>query len=196
MTTTWNCLVGMGPGEPDLGHEVGAVHNDRYSFLISAQPDKTYWFVFMRVDKPYSTYKRPRYTEKDAEAAAASMAEHPISGTKVFGELWKNRWRGVLVDIEEGVLDHWHFGRSVLVGDAAHKVLDLEIRCRAMANVVIRLLQISHLEGILVWKASRFLRICSIERSELILRPIHLRILLKLFFRNTKRSRSHAHGRL
>lgn len=127
MTTSWNCLLGMGPGEPDLGHEVGAVHNDRYSFLISAQPDKTYWFVFMRVDKPYSAYKKPRYTEKDAEAAAASMAEHPISGTKVFGELWKNRWRGVLVDIEEGVLDHWHFGRSVLVGDAAHKVLDFKI---------------------------------------------------------------------
>ena len=22
MTTSWNCLLGMGPGEPDLGHEV------------------------------------------------------------------------------------------------------------------------------------------------------------------------------
>lgn len=103
----------------------GAVHNDRYSFLISAQPDKTYRFIFMGVDKPYPANKKPRYTEKDAEAAAASMAEHTISGTTVFGELWKNRWRGVLVDIEEGVLDPWHLGRSVLVGDATHKILDL-----------------------------------------------------------------------
>ena len=196
MTTTWNCLVGMGPGEPDLGHEVGAVHNDRYSFLISAQPDKTYWFVFMRVDKPYSTYKRPRYTEEDAEAAAASMAEHPVSGTKVFGELWKNRWRSVLVDIEEGVLDHWHFGRSVLVGDAAHKVLNFGIRCRDMANTVNRLLPTSHLEAILVWKVLHFSRTCSIEKSKLVLRPSHLKILLTRSFRNTKKSRSHEHGRL
>lgn len=186
----------MGPGEPDLGHEVGAVHNDRYSFLISAQPDKTYWFVFMRVDKPYSTYKRPRYAEKDAEAAAASMAEHPVSGTKVFGELWKNRWRSVLVDIEEGVLDHWHFGRSVLVGDAAHKVLGLGIQCRDVANVVNRLPPTSHLEGILAWKALHFSRICSIGRCKLVQRSSHLRIVLTLFSRNTKKSRSHGHGRL
>ena len=111
----------------------GAVHNDRYSFLISAQPDKIYWFVFMRVEKPYSAYQKPRYTEKDAEAAAASMAEHTISGTANFGELWENRWRGVLVNTEEGVLDPWHLGRSVLVGDATHKILDLgdSIRGRA-----------------------------------------------------------------
>lgn len=84
MATTWNCLLGMGPGEPELDHEIGAVHNDRYSSLVSAQPDKTYWSVFLGVDRPYSTYKRPRYTERDAEDAAASMAEHPISGTKSF----------------------------------------------------------------------------------------------------------------
>ena len=42
MTTTWNCLLGTGPGEPELDYEVGAVHNDRYFFLVSAQPDKTY----------------------------------------------------------------------------------------------------------------------------------------------------------
>ena len=27
-----------------------------------------------------------------------------------------------MVDIEEGVLSRWYFGRTVLVGDAAHKV--------------------------------------------------------------------------
>ncbi len=160
MTTTWNCLLGMGPGEPELDHEVGAVHNDRYSFLVSAQPDKTYWFVFMRVDKPYSTYKRPRYTEKDAEDAAASMAEHPISGTKVFGELWRIRWRSVMVDIEEGVLNHWHFGRSVLVGDAAHKVSNSVVSARVIANAA----NTSHLilpsAVTLVWKVWQLSRIC------------------------------------
>ncbi|KAI9690115.1 MAG: hypothetical protein M1822_009076 [Bathelium mastoideum] len=115
MTTTWNCLVGVDPGEPDLDHEIGAVHNNGYSFLVSAQPDKTYWFAFRRATKPYSTYRRPRYTEKDAEEATVSMAEQPISRTKLFGELWRNKWRSALVDVEEGVLDNWHFGRTVLM---------------------------------------------------------------------------------
>ena len=160
MTTTWNCLLGMGPGEPELDHEVGAVHNDRYSFLVSAQPDKTYWFVFMRVDKPYSTYKRPRYTEKDAEDAAASLAEHPVSGTKVFGELWKKRWRGVMVDIEEGVLNHWHFGRSVLVGYAAYKVSNPAVSAGVLADAANRSHPTLPSAVILVWKVWQLSQIC------------------------------------
>ena len=157
MTTSWNCLLGIGPGEPDLGHEVSAVHNDRYSFLISSQPDKTFWFVFMKVDKPYSAYKRPRYTDEDAEKAAATFAEYPLSEFKVFGELWKRRWRCTMVDIEEGVQDVWHFGRTVLVGDAAHKVKRvIGVDFNFLANMMIRLLLILLSAETLVWKASPF----------------------------------------
>lgn len=59
---------------------------------------------------------------EDADKAADSVASHPISDSLEFGELWRTRMRGQLVSIEEGVFKHWHFGRLVLAGDAAHKV--------------------------------------------------------------------------
>ena len=40
-----------------------------------------------------------------------------------------------MVDTEEDVLSHWHFGRSVLVGDAAHKLSRPEANARVIADV-------------------------------------------------------------
>lgn len=65
---------------------------------------------------------RPKYTDLDAEAAAALVADHPVSDSLVFGEIWKQRFRGHLIALEEGVFDHWTFGRIALAGDSAHKV--------------------------------------------------------------------------
>lgn len=47
---------------------------------------------------------------------------------KVFGELWKNRIRAHLIGLQEGLFDHWSFGRIVLVGDSAHKVRQRQLR--------------------------------------------------------------------
>ncbi|TAQ89191.1 hypothetical protein B7494_g2482 [Chlorociboria aeruginascens] len=120
--TTWTCLLGMGPPEPELPLELSGVHNDKTSFLIASRPDVTFYFTFFKVPKPYSQYTRPRWTEEDANKAAASVADRPISESLVFGDLWKKRFRGQIVDLEEGILEHWHFGRMVLVGDSAHKI--------------------------------------------------------------------------
>lgn len=122
MMTSWTCLVGMGPGTPGLRSELSCTHNNGYNFLIGTQPHRTFFFVFFRVDKPYSQYTRPRWTEKDANEAAAKVLDHPISENLVFGDVWRRRTRAQMVDIEEGVLSRWYFGRTVLVGDAAHKV--------------------------------------------------------------------------
>lgn len=113
----------MGPAAPGLGdRDMTVVHNTRYSFLILTQPDHLFFFVFFRLEKSFSWPKRERYTDGDAEALAASVADHPIAPTMVFGELWNQRYRGSLISIEEGVLEHWHHGRIVLAGDSAHKV--------------------------------------------------------------------------
>ncbi|KAL9127723.1 MAG: hypothetical protein Q9217_003453 [Psora testacea] len=123
MKTNWKCLVGMGPAAPGLGErDMTVIHNNRYSFLALTQPDRVFWFVFFRLDKPYTWPKRERYTDEDAEKLAASVADHAVSPTMVFGELWQKRYRGMLIPIEEGVLEHWHNGRIVLAGDCVHKV--------------------------------------------------------------------------
>lgn len=122
--TTWTCLFGFGPGEPNLRNELSvSSFSGSRCILLATQPRQTFFFVFWKPKKPWSRYTRPRYTEEDAEEAAKSVADLPINETMVFAELWNKRHRAQLADIEEGVLSRWHYGRHVLVGDAAHKVL-------------------------------------------------------------------------
>lgn len=105
-----------------MKNELSVVYNKGHSFLLGTQPKRCFYFVFQRVKEPWTRYNRPRYTQEDAEKMAADVADMPVSETMVFGELWRKRWRGALVDIEEGVLNRWFYGRTVLVGDTAHKV--------------------------------------------------------------------------
>ena len=123
IVTSWKCLVGVAPATPELGErDMMVVHNDHYSFLFLTQPDKTFFFVFFRLQQPFTWPHRQRYTDEDAETLAASVASHPLCETLVFGELWKKRIRGSLISLEEGVLQHWSHERIVLVGDSVHKV--------------------------------------------------------------------------
>ncbi|KAL8878770.1 MAG: hypothetical protein Q9192_008371, partial [Flavoplaca navasiana] len=85
-------------------------------------PNQTYFFVFFKLPKQAKRSFKCRWTSEDADKAADSVASHPISDSLEFGELWRTRIRGQLVSVEEGIFKHWHFGRLVLAGDAAHKV--------------------------------------------------------------------------
>lgn len=113
----------MGPPAPEMGDRtMTCVHNKGYSFLILTQPDKVFFFVFFRLSQAFTWPTRKRFTPADADSAAARVADHPVSESMVFGELWAQRTRGSLISLEEGILGHWHFGRIVLAGDAVHKV--------------------------------------------------------------------------
>ncbi|KAI4086322.1 MAG: hypothetical protein LQ344_007645 [Seirophora lacunosa] len=109
-------------GEPQMKNELSVVYNKGHSFLLGTQPKRCFYFVFQRVREPWKRYNRPRYTQEDAEKMAADVANIPVSETIVFGELWRKRWRGAVIDIEEGILNRWFYGRTVLVGDTAHKI--------------------------------------------------------------------------
>lgn len=120
--TQWKCLIGVTAPKPDAITEsdMTVVHNSGYSFLLLAQPTATFFFVLFHLDKPIQG--RVRYTNDEAEKLAATLADHPITETLKFGELWEERRRGALIPLEEGVLEHWHSGRIALAGDAVHKV--------------------------------------------------------------------------
>ncbi|KAL9037252.1 MAG: hypothetical protein Q9180_003827 [Flavoplaca navasiana] len=93
-----------------------------FSFLFLSKPDQTYFFVFFKLPKQVKRSVNCRWMSEDTDKAADSVASHPISDSLEFGELWRTRIRGQLVSVEEGVFKHWHLGRLVLAGDAAHKV--------------------------------------------------------------------------
>ena len=80
------------------------------------------FFVCIREPGTTSWITRRRFSQEDAEREASKIADLPVNEHVLFGEIWARRYRGYLGSMEEGILKHWHFGRMVLVGDAAHKV--------------------------------------------------------------------------
>ncbi|KAH8645851.1 putative FAD-dependent monooxygenase [Tricladium varicosporioides] len=119
----WTALVGFCPTLPSMSNcDMSCTHYEGKSFLIINQKQWTFFFVFFKNVERLYWPSRPRWTKEDAEKKATSCADCPISDTQVFGELWKNRERGELVNIEEGLFKHMYFGRIVLAGDAVHKM--------------------------------------------------------------------------
>lgn len=80
-----------------------------------------FFFVFIKHDRTYRWPDFPKYTPRDIDTQAASLAALPVNDKVLFGDIWAKKLRVDLANVEEGVFQHWHSGRIVLVGDAAHK---------------------------------------------------------------------------
>ena len=116
-------MVGFSPTLPSMSNcDMSCTHYPGKSFLVIGQKTYTFWFVFFRNAERRYWPSSPRWTQADADKRAAECADCPISDTQVFGELWRSRVRGELVNVEEGLFKHMYFGRIVLAGDAVHKV--------------------------------------------------------------------------
>lgn len=66
--------------------------------------------------------KRTYFGQNDAEDAAKPWLDVCVGEGITFGDLWRKKTAGGTANYDEGVLQWWHWGRMVLVGDAAHKV--------------------------------------------------------------------------
>lgn len=127
--TDWKAVIGVAPQMPGLGvQDMTSVSDKGQTFIAFSQPDRIYFFFIFRVDEPYTYPARPNSKDADRDALVESVADHPISDTLLFGELWKKRFRGELIYLEDGVYEHWHSSRIVLTGDAVHKVSQREGR--------------------------------------------------------------------
>ncbi|KLU92409.1 hypothetical protein MAPG_11355 [Magnaporthiopsis poae ATCC 64411] len=91
-------------------------------FMAVTQPDTTYLLAIEPATPgPFSWPHRRHFTDADAEAMAARIADRPVTDGILFSEIWRRRTRASMVTLEEGVMDHWHHGRICLGGDAVHK---------------------------------------------------------------------------
>lgn len=125
MVTTYNALIAFAPMQPGLGkYDMHCVSNDKFSFLILCQPDTIFFVAHCKLpaDKQCRWPNRAQYTQEDMDALATKLADYPVSESLLYGELWRKRVRAHLVSLEEGVLEHWFFGRTALAGDSVHKV--------------------------------------------------------------------------
>lgn len=101
--------------------DVHVIYGYNYTKLLFTQPGISYWAYLWKDEfsQPPKSYK-PSFEEQ--EEVARKYKDTKFTETLTLETLWKTRTRGGLVNIEEGILDKWHAGRIVLVGDAAHKV--------------------------------------------------------------------------
>jgi 2-polyprenyl-6-methoxyphenol hydroxylase-like FAD-dependent oxidoreductase len=114
-------LYGHGPRvEAFRIGEVIEKHCSGWSFQTLTGRDRTYYFIYARLEKP--TKERRRFTEEDAQEFAERYLKERILGDVTFGDLWDKRDLGNLRHLEQGVSRTWSRGRIVLIGDAAHKV--------------------------------------------------------------------------
>lgn len=93
------------------------------SYLCPTGPDnKMYFFVFFKNSETTIHQDIPRYTEEEAKELAAVYANDTLFNGVTFGDLYERRMSSVLVPLEEFVLEKCFYKRTILIGDAFHKV--------------------------------------------------------------------------
>jgi hypothetical protein len=98
-------------------------HGNLVSFQLFTGPDYVFWFANFKLEEALTWPFCTQYSEEDMEVIAMKYAAHAVSQTVTFGDLWETKIRAKLANLEEGVFQHWHSGRIVLVGDSVHKVI-------------------------------------------------------------------------
>ena len=93
-----------------------------WTLQLVTQPNATFALVYQKLEQPIVGSRRPHYTQKDIEAAAAELADLLATEKVRFGEIYEKRLRTSMVNLEEGIFPKWHYGRVAIAGDAAHKV--------------------------------------------------------------------------
>ena len=117
---TYQLLFGAFPTPSDAvgqGYDVQA--KDKAIMYFSGSK-RSWFFLYKKLPKP--TSERPRYTEEDIQAVAAEFAEFPLTEAVKVKDVWPNMLGAGLTNLGEGIAKHWSLGRTVLVGDACHKL--------------------------------------------------------------------------
>ncbi|KAI8938093.1 hypothetical protein NX059_005763 [Plenodomus lindquistii] len=131
---------GMDPTEAHIvfGHDA--------TQLWFARDGKTHWNVIFR-DEHSQPPKRRSASEASANILAQRFADLHFTEKLRFRDLWEKRIGFGLFNIEEGILDKWHAGRIVLVGDSAWKMTaELGMGANIAIEAAITLANILHRE--------------------------------------------------
>jgi hypothetical protein len=89
---------GLAPGEIDIGYD-----EKRSSLIIVGKNDRTYYFVFEKLDKTYKPPHIPTYTEADKNEYAKRHGGMKITDKVLLQDLHKNSVSSTLVGLETAV---------------------------------------------------------------------------------------------
>ncbi|KAI0133452.1 hypothetical protein BJ170DRAFT_163343 [Xylariales sp. AK1849] len=106
--------LGLRPGDAN------ETHGHDLAIQLFAGDETAVIGMYERLDKP--TRERARYSPADEEALVKRWEHLPLNSKGLtVRDAYDGRLEAGLVDLEEGVVEHWSWDRIVLVGDAAHK---------------------------------------------------------------------------
>ncbi|KAI0390743.1 FAD binding domain-containing protein [Xylariaceae sp. FL0594] len=106
-----------------LGFRAGwdwQTHGAHFSVQHITSNNRAWFFLYERLERP--TRGRATYTPNDAAAMVERLGDVHIGRRLRIRDMYAQRDRCGMANLEEGILDHWSWERLVLVGDAAHKV--------------------------------------------------------------------------
>jgi 2-polyprenyl-6-methoxyphenol hydroxylase-like FAD-dependent oxidoreductase len=132
MRVEYTCLIGVSTAVPALNStsDMHVTYGMGRTLQIVTQPDCTCFLIYQKLEKPLTgaaALAGSSFTQADADREAAKLANCALTEDINFGELYKRRIRSQLVNLEEVIFEHWHFGRMVLLGDAVHKVVNSHV---------------------------------------------------------------------
>lgn len=118
---TYRCMFGhtVSPPSGINPEDEWHMHGSGMSSLLLAGKEKT-WFMFSQ-KLPKATRERRRYTEQDMESFMKELGHVHCTSTVTLNDLYQARTSCYLTDLHEGLIQHFHHGRIVLVGDAVNK---------------------------------------------------------------------------
>ncbi|KAI5923032.1 hypothetical protein F4810DRAFT_234818 [Camillea tinctor] len=105
--------------ELEAGSSIEA-HGSDVSVQLLIADNRAWMFVYERMENPPT--ERVFYTQEDIGAYAAKWGHLSLTPTFKVRDAFAQRYNAGMVNLEEGMLKHYHWGRLVLVGDSAHKV--------------------------------------------------------------------------
>ncbi|KAK6860599.1 hypothetical protein PG995_004235 [Apiospora arundinis] len=122
--STASSAKSLPPLEPEKQFEY---HRDGAKLQFFTSKREVHYIIYLKKTEQQSEQERKAggfdLTIDDADAAVAPWLDTPIAASLTFGDLWKSRAAAGGASLDEGSVRQWHWGRTVLVGDAAHKVL-------------------------------------------------------------------------
>ncbi|THX67957.1 FAD/NAD(P)-binding domain-containing protein [Aureobasidium pullulans] len=121
---SYQCLYGI--ASSSAGLTIGDLHvgyNKDCSLLtIVGKDDRTYYFVFEKMDKTYKLPHIPTYTGADKAEFAERHCNMKATESVQFRDIHKHSVSSTLVGVETASYKIWTWGRIACVGDASHKM--------------------------------------------------------------------------
>lgn len=120
----FTCVFGI--SSPVHGLKAGecfAVYRRESTVLVlTGKGGIVFWFVFEHINEADVLTEQPCDYTSDIENAGRSVAHLQLSTGVTFGDIFANRTSARKTILVEGLADHWHANRMVIIGDAAHTV--------------------------------------------------------------------------